>query len=119
MKYKDLEGISWTDCLDKYNFARLFDVIQRSNNSYFNLCKTIRFNNINSMLPKYYANYEVKPKDTWTNLSYKFFNTYKLWWLLCKFNDVKDPFTQLTQGKIIKIPSQEIVRYIIENLDKY
>ena len=78
-----------------------------------------QINNIDTMLPKYYSNYEVKPKDTWTNLSYKFFNTYKLWWLLCKFNNIEDPFTELKQGMIIKIPEKEVVRSLIENLDSY
>lgn len=119
MKYNELENINLTDYLDKYNFARMFDVVQRGNNSYFNLCKTIRFQNIDTMLPKYYANYQVRPKDTWTNLSYKFFGTYKLWWLLCKFNDVVDPFKQLQEGVVIKIPTKEVMRQIIENLDDY
>ena len=119
MKYNELEDRTLLDQLDKYNFARMFDVVQRGNNSYFNLCKTIRFTNIDTMLPKYYANYQVKPKDTWTNLSYKFFNTYKLWWLLCKFNNVVDPFKELEAGKIIKIPTMEVARQIIENLDQY
>lgn len=119
MKYNELKDISLVDYLDKYNFARMLDVVQRGKNSYFNLCKTIRFENVDTMLPKYYSNYQVKPKDTWTNLSYKFFNTYKLWWLLCKFNNVEDPFAELVQGQIIKIPSNEVMREIIENMDDF
>lgn len=119
MKYNELKDIDLLNYLDKYNFARMFEVVQRGKNSYFNLCKTMRFQNIDTMLPKYYANYQVKPKDTWTNLSYKFFNTYKLWWLLCKFNNVTDPFKQLVEGTVIKIPTMEVARQIIENLDNY
>lgn len=119
MKYNEIKDIDLNSYLDKYDFARLFEVVQRGKNSYFNLCKTIRFQNIDTMLPKYYSNYQVKPKDTWTNLSFKFFNTYKLWWLLCKFNNIEDPFKQLQQGQIIKIPSNEVMREIIENLDNY
>ncbi len=119
MKYNELKDIDLLNYLDKYNFARLFDVVQRGKNSYFNLCKTIRFENIDTMLPKYYSNYQVKPRDTWTNLSFKFFNTYKLWWLLCKFNNVEDPFKQLKAGTIIKIPEKEIIRNLLQNLDNY
>ena len=117
MKYNELRNINQTKYLDKYDFARLFDVVQRGKNSYFNLCKTIRFQNIDTMLPKYYSDYEVREKDTWTNLSFKFFNTYKLWWLLCKFNNVEDPFAELKAGRIIKIPTIEVMREIIQNLD--
>lgn len=103
--------------LDKYDMAKIFDIINKGQNSYYNICKTIRFNNIGSILPKFYKDYIVKSKDTWTNISYRFYNTYKLWWLICKFNDVQDPFTYLEQGKKIKIPTEQLMNEIIRNLD--
>lgn len=119
MKFNELNKLDQQNYLDKYNLARIFDVVQLGKNSYFNICKTIRFRNIDTMLPKYYTIYEVKPKDTWTNLSFKFFNTYKLWWLLCKFNNIEDPFTELVEGMVIKVPTQQVIRSVIENLDQY
>lgn len=119
MKYNEINNLDKTNYLDKYNLARMFEVVQRGKNSYFNICKTIRFQNMDEILPKYFTIYEVKPKDTWTNLSFKFFNTYKLWWLLCKFNNVEDPFSELKQGDFIKVPTQQVVRQIIQNLDVY
>ena len=36
--------------------------------------------------------YEVKAGDTWTLISHNLFGTIRLWWLLCKFNNITDPF---------------------------
>lgn len=118
MRYNELEYLrNDNKILDKYDFARLFDVVQKGEKSYFNICKTIRIKNLDKMLSKYFTYYQVKPKDTWTNLSYKFFHTYKLWWILCKFNNVQNPFGYLKDGLIIKIPKEQVVNSIIQHMD--
>jgi hypothetical protein len=33
-----------------------------------------------------------------------FYNTPTLDWMICLFNDISDPFQELTAGKVIKIP---------------
>lgn len=115
MKYNNIEEYKDSK-LDLYNFANIFDVVQKGEKSYFNICKTIRIQNLNKMLPEYYTTYEVTPKDTWANISYKFYNTYKLWWIICKFNDIKNPFTQLQQGQVIIIPTKQLVLQIAQGL---
>jgi hypothetical protein len=49
-------------------------------------------------------------------ISFKFYDTTKLWWLLCKFNDIKNPFSELEAGQIIRVPKQEIVNSILNIL---
>ena len=100
--------------LDKYEYSNLFNVINKGEMSYFNLCKNIYFKNINYMSPDDVKEYVILEDDSWTNISYKFYNTYKLWWLICKFNNISNPFNELIAGKIIKIPSQEIVDSILD-----
>jgi hypothetical protein len=39
-----------------------------------------------------------------------------LWWLICKFNNVKNPFTDLTVGAVIKIPTPKLVEKILLTL---
>ena len=38
------------DKLDQYNFANLFNVVQLGEKSYFNICKTIQFDNMDYMI---------------------------------------------------------------------
>lgn len=99
--------------LDRYSYANLFDVINKGEKSYFNLCKNINFKNLDYLSTELFTIYEVKENDTWTGISYKIYNTIDLWWLICKFNEVKNPFDELTVGRILRIPSDELVEIII------
>jgi nucleoid-associated protein YgaU len=57
------------------------------------MSKTINFSN-NDLLPsEYYTLYKIVEGDTWTNIAYKHYRNIKLWWLICKFNNIKNPFT--------------------------
>ena len=98
--------------LDNYNFANLFNVVNKGEKSYFNLCRSIYFD-IEDISPDLITVYEVAEGDTWTNISYRNFGTIKLWWLICKFNNIKNPFEEIVAGKIIKIPSKELMETII------
>jgi hypothetical protein len=57
--------------------------------------------------------YELKETDTWTGISYIYYGTISLWWLICKFNGIKNPFTDILPGRIIKIPVKKIVDDIL------
>jgi LysM repeat protein len=85
--------------------SNIFSVVNKGSNSYFNLAKTINFNNINSIPDTYYTVYMVQEGDTWTNISYKAYGTINPWWIICKFNNIKNPFTDLIVGKKIKLPT--------------
>ena len=98
--------------LDNYNFANLFNVVNKGEKSYFNLCRSIYFD-IEDISPNLITVYEVAEGDTWTNISYRNFGTIKLWWLICKFNNIKNQFEEIEAGKIIKIPSKELMETII------
>ena len=76
----------------KYDFANFFKVVNKGEKSYFNICTTINFDNVDKMPSSICSLYEVSAGETWTTISYKVFGTIRLWWLLCKFNNVKDPF---------------------------
>lgn len=99
--------------LDNYDYANLFNVINKGEKSYFNLCKNIYFDNTQYLTSNDVESYIIVDDDSWSSISYKFYRTYKLWWLICKFNNVTNPFYELTPGKEIKIPSKEMVDSIL------
>jgi hypothetical protein len=117
-KYNNLQELTDNRLLDKYNFANLFNVVECGENSYFNISKTIRFDNIDSIPETLYKTYEILEGDTWTNISFKFYKTIKLWWLLCKFNDVINPFVELIPGKFIKVPNESVVEMLLNTLSE-
>ena len=100
--------------LSKNSLANLFNVVNKGKNSYYNICSTINFKNLEYIDSSLYSSYEVKSTDSWTTISHKHYNTTELWWLICKFNEIKNPFTELTEGKILKIPGETIKNYVLE-----
>ena len=95
-KYNDLLkngtlSIESAEQLKRQSFANLFDVVNRGEKSYFNLCKGISFGNVDSIDQSLYTDYVINEVDTWTSISYKFYNTIELWWLICKFNRYQRP----------------------------
>jgi hypothetical protein len=98
--------------LDNYNFANFFHVVNKGEKSYFNLYRNINFD-LSDLDPNLFENYEIMENDSWTNISYKFYGTIKLWWLICRFNDIKNPFNELEAGKILKIPVKELMDSVL------
>jgi vacuolar-type H+-ATPase subunit C/Vma6 len=117
-KYNNIDYLIEIKKLDKYNFANLFHVAECGENSYYNISRTMRFDNMDSIPESMYQTYEIHLGDTWTNISFKFFKTIKLWWLICKFNNIINPFAELIPGKFIKIPSESIVEMILDAISE-
>jgi nucleoid-associated protein YgaU len=110
-KYNDCKQLA--DRLSEYNFANLFNVVQLGEKSYFNISKTLTFDNIQDIPEQYYTLYELTESDTWTGISYTHYGTISLWWLICKFNGIVNPFIEITPGKVIMIPNKKLVDSIL------
>lgn len=52
-----------------------------------------------------YVLHKVKPNDTWDSLALKYYNNPTLYWIICDFNEVQDPFTDLEVDTSIRIPT--------------
>jgi hypothetical protein len=63
------------------------------------------------------VNYDVKLNDNWLYISYKYYGTIYLWWLVCEYNRVKNPSKQPEAGTTIKLLKKEYVWAIISNLN--
>ena len=120
---KKLNSIIAKGELDNYktkltpnNFANFFDVVNRGKMSYFNICKNINFDNTDFIDSSLYSTYLVQENDCWTNISYKMYGTIELWWLIAKFNKVRNPFTELIPGSNIKIPGDEIKEAVLDSI---
>lgn len=52
-----------------------------------------------------YTLYTVKRNDTFDSLALHFYNNPTLYWIICSFNHIQDPFMELKEGTKLKIPS--------------
>ena len=52
-----------------------------------------------------YTLYTVKEHDTFDSLALYYYNNPTLYWIICDFNRIQDPYSSLIPGSQIKIPS--------------
>jgi nucleoid-associated protein YgaU len=50
--------------------------------------------------------YMVQAGDTLHSIAWRLLGDVKLWWVVSDFNDVIDPFEELEQGSVLRLPSR-------------
>lgn len=103
--------------LSIYRYENFFNIYEdESGFKFYNLLKSISvFPSNNSSVEE---DYYTKPNDTWLYISHKFYNTIDLWWLVCEYNQIKDPTKKLESGTKIKVLKREYVWPVINELNR-
>lgn len=113
--YEDVNTIQLTD------LANIFNVYEDGNLGNFQLSYSINrtFNiiGLDNINRKYYDNYIIKELDTWLSISYQIYNTTRLWWLVCKMNNVTDPTQSPVVGDQIKLLKKTYIDNILETIE--
>ena len=60
-----------------------------------------------------YSIYTVKRNDTFDSIALEFYNNPTLYWVICSFNHIQDPFLPLKEGQTLKIPSISNIEFDI------
>lgn len=104
--------------LSSYNMENIFRVYTNSDGKYFyNILRKINFGD--SVDNRYFFTYYVESDYlAWTNISFKFYKTIQLWWLICIFNKIKNPTSFPKSGTELKIPTREAVQLILSDIQK-
>lgn len=110
-EFKDLPEIS------SYRYENFFNVYTDDDSyKFYNILKGISiFNSENSEAEEIYY---TKPIDTWPFISYKFYNTIDLWWLVCTYNQVKNPMQNPEPGTKLRLLKHKYVSYVVSELQK-
>ena len=102
--------------LDITRYERLFNVYEDSNGMYFyNILGTVNFDNTN-LNPEIYTTYTVLPGDSYPLISYKFYKTINLWWVICSFNNIDNPTKLPTPTTQLKILNVELVNTVLNTI---
>ena len=109
--FNDLPQLSF------YRYENFFNIYTDSDNSkFYNLLRSINIIPANDSSIE--SKYSVHLNDTWIYISYKYYGTIHLWWLVCEYNRIKDP-TQIPEpGTVLKLIKKDLVWAIITNLNK-
>jgi len=79
-----------------------------------NIWKIISTSDADSI--SFYDEYIIQDYDRWDSISQKFYETPFLWWLICNYNKIKDPFVGLVAGEKIKIIKRDLITNIMFQL---
>jgi nucleoid-associated protein YgaU len=105
---------------NRYDFSNYFNKgYDIDIDAFFNIpTKNIFFKSSSNIseLDDVYKPYTVMDGDTWTLISHKMYKTVELWWFICKFNNIQNPFNQPTPNTIIKILDMQLVDSILSSL---
>jgi hypothetical protein len=104
--------------LSIYRYENFFNIYNdaKSDVKFYNLLKNINiFPAENSIVEEEYI---FKQGDSWGKLSYDFYNTIDLWWLICEYNQIKNPLKLPESGTTIKILKSEYVSLVLSELTR-
>lgn len=107
-------GVLNSSSLDLANLFNIYSSID--GNLYFNINRTVVVKGGDNPLAGVYNQYMVNEGDQWTTISFKFYNTIELWWVICKFNSIHDPTIDPIPGEIIKIPTENVLMTIVNGI---
>jgi hypothetical protein len=113
MKKSDIPEISDSN----FKFENYFNIYETKNGlRFFNLLKNISiFPSENSELEEEYVAYGT---DTWYSISYNVYGTLNLWWLVCLYNEIYNPFQSIKSKSVLKILKPEYVGLVLSEIQK-
>lgn len=56
-----------------------------------------------------------KERDTFDTLALKYYNNPTLYWVICDFNRIQNPFSEIEVGDKIKVPTLSSISFIINS----
>jgi hypothetical protein len=62
--------------------------------------------------------YITLPRDTWINIAYKYYDDVDLWWLVCEYNQIKEPLKIPEPGTKLKLLKPEFVVPVLNELNR-
>lgn len=100
-----------------YRFENFLNVYKDDDDfNFYNLLKGINLVPANNTEVEdvYYVN----SNDTWPLISYKYYNTMDLWWLVCAYNQITNPVVMPEPGTQLKLLKSAYVSTILSELKK-
>ena len=101
--------------LSPNRYENIFKMYQNGDLMYF-------YNIINSVVApeeidkSFYYTVTVNRKVPWTTISYEQYATMDLWWMICLFNNIKNPIKYADPGQELKILKPEYLPLITQTI---
>jgi hypothetical protein len=104
--------------LSNVSYLKLFNLLQDTDKTkYLNIWRSFELNEDVTDETVFYLSYEVSDDDWWDNISYYYYETPFLWWIIALMNDVQNPFEELEAGTNIKILREQYLYQLIKEIE--
>lgn len=98
------------------SIINILDYVSYDDNDIVNIFQSFIIKQTNVLNIIFYDEYIIEESDNWPIISFKFYNTVTLWWLIAKYNQVIDPFEELVIGEKILVIKPELISSILLQL---
>lgn len=113
--FKELTGIN----LDNNSILNMFNILQDAEGNYLiNIFKSYILDENLLNNPDIFHMYSIKNEDWWDSISFKYYGTPKLWWLITLINEVHNPFEDYNETDMIKILKREFLYDMLKSIKK-
>lgn len=102
---------------NQYYFSNFFNIYKEdSGEKFYNINRTLFFKGLEDISPSFYNEYTSQISDTWPGISFNFFGTIELDWLIMKINNITNPILDIEEGVKLKIPTKEFIQSILNQI---
>ena len=113
---KSQNSIIELEQLNEYAYERIFKVYKDDNHYAYNILRTIHIPEKLDDAVFYYT--RVNGRVSWTNLSFDFYGSIKLWWLICIVNGILNPVILPKPGTVIKVIKPEYIKDFLHQINQ-
>ena len=104
MKHNEVENIKRIRNTDLANIFNVYEDEELGNFQLsYSINRTFNIIGIENVNRKYYNNYVVKEMDTWLSIAYATYGDNRMWWMVCKMNNIHDPTVSPVPGEQLKL----------------
>lgn len=98
---------------------KLFNMLKDAEgNKFMNIFRSFVLNEEILSDAVFFDTYEVTNEDWWENISYKYYGTPYLWWIVAIVNDIVNPFEELVEGTNIKILRKQYIYVLLTDIEE-
>lgn len=107
------------DAISSNRFENIFKINQTEENKYYfyNIMRTVRLTT-DDLDDRYIFLFNVDRIMPYTTLSYNFYDTIDLWWLICVVNNIDNPVKFIEPGTTLRMIKKQHVSTIVAAIKK-
>lgn len=105
------------ETLHQFDMANIFPVYEDQDGlQFYNLFQSINIEG--DIDPTLYTEHPWSGTDNFYHLSYKYYNTTRLWWVILTANNIINPFDDIAPGTKLKILKQPVISQILSQMNQ-